>query len=129
MVALGAIIGPNPSVGLVVAVPTLTSPDAGVPTSDGTVGASVTTDVSNGTVYWAILTSGGTATDQQIKDGAGGDIVAGQAGSLSAQGETLIVLPDITGLDAATDYEIVFLQTNSIGSDSAQSTVSLTTTA
>lgn len=127
--ARGPFPTPNPSVGVAVAVPALSLADAGVPTSDGTVGANVTTDISNGTLYWAVLTDGGAATDVQIKSGAGGDIVAGQAGSLSAEGETLLVLPDITGLEAETAYEIVFLQTNSIGSDSAQAEISLTTTA
>lgn len=118
---------PNPSVGVVVAVPALTNAADGTPTSDGATGSSVDSDVGNGTLYWAVLTDDGSATDSQIKAGSGGDIVV--AGSQSVSGTGTQTIGDIEGLEAATDYEIVFLQTNSLGSDSAQATVALQTTA
>ncbi len=118
---------PNPSVGVVVAVPALTNAADGTPTSDGATGSSVDTDVGNGTLYWVVVTDGGSATDSQIKAGSGGDIVV--AGSQSVSGTGTQTIGDIEGLEAATDYEIMFLQTNSLGSDSAQATVALQTTA
>lgn len=129
MVAIGAIVGPNPSVGVAVAVPVLSNAADGTPTSDGATGSSVDTTVGNGTLYWAVLTNGGTATDQQIKEGTGSDVVgvAGSFGSQSVSGTGTQTIGDITGLASATDYEIAFLQTNSIGSDSAQASVGLTT--
>lgn len=129
--ARGPFPTPNPSVGVVVAVPVLSNAADGTPTSDGATGSSVDTTVGNGTLYWAVLTNGGTATDQQVKEGSGGDVVgvAGSFGAQSVSGTGTQTIGDITGLASATDYEIVFLQTNSIGSDSAQATVALQTTA
>lgn len=127
--ATGPFPTPNPSVGVAVAVPALSNPTDGTPTSDGTDDATVDTDVGNGTLYWAVVTDGGEATDAQIKAGSGGDIVSGVFGSQSVSGTGTQTVAEITGLEAATDYEILFLQTNSIGSDSAQSEVALQTTA
>lgn len=115
---------PNPSVGVVVAVPALTNPNAGTPTSSGTTNATVDTTVGDGTLYWAVVPDAGTATDAQIKNGGGTVIVRGQQ-SVSGTGTQTIAA--ITGLVTATSYEILFIQTNSIGSDSAQATVGLTT--
>lgn len=127
--AQGPFPTPNPSVGVVVAVPALTNAADGTPTSDGATGSSVDTDVGDGTLYWAVLTNGGSATDAEIKAGTGGDIVDSVAGAQGVSGTGTQTIGDITGLEPETDYEIVFLQTNSIGSDSAQATVALLTTA
>src|SRR5689334_4108952 len=112
--ARGPFPTPNPSVGVVVAVPSLTNQTDGTPTSDGTTDATVDTDVGNGTLYWAVLTEGGEATDAQIKAGTGRDIVV--AGSQSVSGTGTQTVSEITGLESATVYLLVFLQTNSIGS-------------
>ena len=129
VVALGAIIGPNPSVGVVVAVPALSNMTDGTPTGDGATNATVDTTVGNGTLYWAVVTDGGSATDQQIKAGSGGDIVSGVSGSQAVSGTGTQTIALIEGLEPSTAYQILFLQTNSIGSDSAQASVDLTTTA
>lgn len=120
---------PNPSVGVVVAVPSLTNANAGTPDSTSTTGASVDSDVGNGRLYWAVLTAGGTCTNAQLKAGSGGNIVSGKSGNQSVLGTGTQPLSDITGLTPSTTYILVFLQTNSIGSDSAQASVALVTTA
>ncbi len=125
--ARGPFITPNPSVNVASTKPVLSSADDGTPTSDGTAGASVSTTVGNGTLYWAVVTDGGSATNQQIKQGSGGDIVV--AGSQSVSGTGTQTVGEITGLVSETDYQILFLQTNSAGTDSAQASVDLTTDA
>lgn len=107
--------------------PTLSNPADGTPSSDGTVGASVDTDEGNGTLYWAVLTNGGSCTDAQLKAGSGGDIL--QAGNQAVSGAGTQVIATITGLTATTDYELVFLHRDAAGNDSAQATVGLTTAA
>src|SRR5690606_5966150 len=116
---------PNPSVGVAVAVPALSNATDGTPTSDGTEDATVDTTVGNGTLYWAVVIDGGEATDAQIKAGSGGDIVV--AGSQAVSGTGTQTVAEIFLFEHETAYEILFLQTNSIGSDSAQASVSLTT--
>lgn len=121
--------GPFPSkpnsVGVVVAAPVLSSPNAGTPTADGTTNATVSSTVGNGTLYWAAVTDAGVATDAQIKAGSGGDIVV--AGNQSVSGTGTQTVASITGLTTATVYQIKFLQTSAGGADSAQSSVTLTT--
>lgn len=124
LVSIGAIVGPNPSVGVVVAVPVLSNENAGTPTSDGTTDALVDTTVGNGTLYWAVVLDGDSATDQQVKYG-GGEIIV--HGSQSVSGTGTQTVSEISGLVSNTAYTIIFLQTNSIGSDSAQGNVALTT--
>lgn len=113
--------------GVSVVTPVLSSPSAGTPTNTGSTGASVSTDTGNGTLYWAVVTNGGSATNAQIKAGSGGNIVAGVAGSQSVSGTGTQTLGTISGLSAATTYQIIFLQTSAASVDSAQSSVSLTT--
>lgn len=122
--ARGPFPTPNPSVGVVVAVPVLSNAADGTPTSEGTEDASVDTTIGNGTLYWAVVPGSGSATDAQIKNGGGTVIVRG---SQDVSGTGTQTVAEITGLESATSYEILFLQTNSIGSDSAQATVALTT--
>jgi hypothetical protein len=109
--------------------PTLSNPSDGTPTADGATGPSVDTNEGNGTLYWAVLTNGGSCTDAQLKAGSGGNIVAGRAGSQAVSGTGTQVTADITGLSSATDYEIVWLHRDAAGNDSAQATVGLTTAA
>lgn len=127
LMGMGPFIGPNPSVGVAVAVPALSGATDGTPTSDGATDVTVSTTVGNGTLYWAVVTDGGAATNQQIKAGGGGDIVVAGSQAVSGTGTQTVALID--GLEPSTDYQILFLQTNSIGSDSAQASVDLTTTA
>ena len=105
--------------------PALTSPTDGTPTTDGTDNATVDSTVGNGTLYWAVLADGGSATDAQIKAGSGGDIVVAGSQGVSGTGTQTVV--EITGLESGTDYEIVFLQTSAGGADSSQVSVALTT--
>lgn len=112
-----------------VTAPTLSAPQDGTPTADGSELFGVTTDEGNGTLYWAILTDGGTATDAQLKAGAGGNIVAGKAGNQEVVGTGAQTVTSVTGLSAATAYEIIFLHRDFAGNDSAQATVALTTAA
>lgn len=108
-------------------VPILSDAIDGTPTSDGATGAGVSTDTGNGTLYWAVVTNGGACTSTQLKAGTGGDIVAGIAGNqaITADGAQTF---DITGLAAATAYQIKTLQMSAANIDSAQASVDLTTT-
>lgn len=109
--------------------PTLSNASDGTPTADGADDPSVDTNEGNGTLYWAVLTNGGSCTDAQLKAGSGGNIVAGKAGNQAVSGTGTQITSDITGLSPSTDYEIVFLHRDAAGNDSSQATVGLTTTA
>lgn len=109
--------------------PTLSNPADGTPTSDGATGASVDTNEANGTLYWAVVTNGGSCTDAQLKAGSGGNIVAGVAGNQAVSGTGTQVIATITGLTASTLYQIKYLQRDAAGNDSPQASVSLTTAA
>lgn len=107
--------------------PTLSSPNAGTPTSDGSTGASVSTNEGNGTLYWAVVTDGGSCTDAQLKAGSGGNIVSGKSGNQAVSGTGTQTIPNITGLTSATAYDIKFLQRDVAGNDSSQASADLTT--
>lgn len=107
-------------------IPLLTAAADGTPTADGATGASVDTDIGNGRLYWAVVTDAGVATTGQIKAGAGGDIVVAGNQAIIASGTQTF---NITGLTAATAYQIKFVQMNAANTDSAQASVNLTTTA
>ena len=109
--------------------PILSSPNAGTPTTDGSTGQSVVTDQGSGTLYWGVVTNGGTATDAQLKAGTGGNLVgtAGNRGSLTVNASGTQSPGTITGLTTATTYQILYLHTNALSKDSAQVSVSLTT--
>lgn len=112
-----------------VVAPTLSSPNAGTPTGSGSTGASVSTDTGNGTLYWAVVTNGGSATNAQIKAGTGGNIVAGVAGNQAVSGTGTQTLGTISGLASSTTYQLLFLQTSGASVDSLQVSVGLTTAA
>lgn len=107
--------------------PVLSNPTDGTPTSDGCTNATVDTDTGNGTLYWAVVTNGGSATDAQIKAGSGGNIVPGIAGSQVISGTGTQTVASITGLSLLTAYQIKFLQTSAAALDSNQESVNLTT--
>lgn len=107
--------------------PSLSNPSAGAPTSDGTVGAAVTTSQPNGYLFWAVVTNTGSATTAQLKAGSGGNIVSGKAGNQVVNSAAAQTIPTITGLSGATTYQIKFLQTNQDGLNSAQASVDLVT--
>lgn len=107
--------------------PVLSSPSAGTPTSTGTTNATVSTDEGNGTLYWAVVTNTGSATDAQLKAGSGGNIVAGVAGSQAVSGTGTQTVSSITGLAVGTLYQIKFLHTDAAANDSNQASVNLTT--
>ena len=109
--------------------PTLSNPTAGTPTSDGATSAGVTTNEGNGTLYWAVVTNGGSCTDAQLKAGTGGNIVSGVSGNQAVSGSGAQTIATITGLTASTAYQIKFLQRDAAGNDSSQASVDLTTTA
>lgn len=109
--------------------PVLSSATAGTPTSDGCTGAGVTTNEGNGTLYWAVVTNGGSCTDAQLKAGSGGNIVSGKAGNQAVTTTGAQTIADITGLTASTVYQIKFLQRDTGGNDSAQASANLTTAA
>jgi hypothetical protein len=108
-----------------VTAPVLSSPNAGTPTGGGTTDAAVTTDEDNGTLYWAVVPNAGSATDAQIKAGAGGDIVAAGNQAVSATGAQTVA--SITGLAPGTLYQIKFLHADAAANDSNQASVNLTT--
>ena len=110
-----------------VTAPTLSSADEGTPTADGCTGASVSTNEGNGTLYWAVVSNGGSATDAQIKAGSGGNIVSGKAGSQSVSSTGTQVISSITGLSAATGYQLLFLHSDASSNDSSQASVDLFT--
>lgn len=106
--------------------PVLSSPSMASLTIEGGV-PTVTTNEGNGTLYYAVLTDGGSVTNAQIKAGAGGNIVAGKAGSVAVTSIGVKTFAAVTGLTSATAYEIVFLQTDLALNDSTQSTAGFTT--
>lgn len=118
---IGAAGSPRPD------TPILSSPNAGSPTVDGTVGANVTTNQQAGRLFWAVVTNAGSCTDAQLKAGSGGNIVAGKAGSQAVGNSGVQTIATITGLTTATTYQIKFLHSNVDSKDSAQSSVDLTT--
>lgn len=110
------------------AQPFLSTPLTGTPTTDGaTTPSVVVTNAALGTLYWAVVTNGGAATNAQIIAGSGGNIVAGVAGNqaITVGGKQTIVT--ITGLTTATTYQILYLQVTPGGLQSNQASVTLTT--
>lgn len=111
--------------GPAVFVPVLSSPNAGTPTSNGTTNATVSSTVGNGTLYWCVVTNGGSATNAQIIAGSGGNIVVAGNQAVSVTGTQTVA--SITGLSSSTLYQIIFLQVSASGGTSSQSSVNLTT--
>lgn len=112
-----------------VVAPTLSSATAGTPTSDGATNFGVTTNEGNGTLYWAVVTDGGSCTDAQLKAGTGGNIVAGKSGTQAISSTGAKTIDSVTGLSSSTTYQFKFLHSDAAGNDSAQASVSLTTAA
>jgi len=108
--------------------PFLSNASDGTPTADGCTGASVDANEGDGTLYWAVVTNGGSCTDAQLKAGSGGNIVSGQAGNQAVSATGTQTIPDITGLPAGTTHQIKFLHTDAALNDSFQASVDLTTT-
>jgi hypothetical protein len=84
--------------------------------------------MAGGTLYWAVVTNAGSCTDAQLIAGSGGNIVAGKADSQAVVTVGAQTIANITGLTAATTYQVKYLQVQS-ALNSAQASVSLTTTA
>jgi hypothetical protein len=108
--------------------PTLSSANDGTPTTQGCTGASVSTDEANGTLYWAVVTNGGSCTDAQLKAGSGGNIVSGKAGNQAVSGTGTQTIATITGLNSNTSYDIKFLHSDAAANDSSQASADLATT-
>lgn len=106
--------------------PILSSPTAGTPANTSTANATVSTNTGNGTLYWAVVTDGGAATTAQIKAGSGGNIIS--AGSQAVSGTGTQTIASMTGLSSGTNYQIVYVHTNSSSINSAQSQIPLRTT-
>lgn len=106
--------------------PVLSAATLGTLTDVGGV-PTVTTDTGNGTLYYAVVTNGGSATNAQIKAGTGGNIVAGKASSQAVVSTGVKTFSAVTGLTANTTYQILYLQTSAGGSDSNQASYSFTT--
>ena len=111
-----------------VTAPTLSSQSMDTLTNEGGV-PTVTTDESSGKLYYAVLTDAGSASDAQIKAGTGGNIVEGKAGNKDITADGVNTFVAVTGLDAATAYEVVFLHTDAWGNDSDQVEAGFTTEA
>ncbi len=110
-------------------VATLTAGSMATITSVGGI-PTVTTDTGDGTLYYAVMTSGGSATDAQIIAGSGGNIVAGKAGSQAVTLTGVQTFPAVTGLTASTNYTLVMMQVASpAGRHSAQTIVNFATIA
>ena len=109
-------------------LPRLTTADAGTETADGTLGATVVTNEASGSLYFAVVTNGGVATNTQVVAGAGGDIVAGKAGNAAVTVIGTQTTVAITGLSASTTYQIKFVQRDVYGNDSEQASAELITT-
>lgn len=108
--------------------PSLVSPNAGTPVTLGTGNFGVTTDYANGTLFWAVVTNGGSATSAQIIAGTGGSIVPTIAGSQAVTTAGVQTITSLTGLIALTTYQILFVQRTASGILSTQSSVTLSTT-
>lgn len=98
----------------------LSSASIGTPAAASFLAPSVVTDLGEGILYWALVTNGGSATNDQILNGSGGNIVAGKAGSVNVTAAGTITLSNITGLGAATTYQILYMQLNTTGNLTAQ---------
>jgi len=107
--------------------PVLSSATDGTPTTTGATSATVDTNCGTGTIYWCLVTNGGSATNAQIIAGTGGNIVAGTADSQSVVATGTQTF-DVTGAAAATTYQIKTLHVAS-GAESNQDSVSLVTIA
>lgn len=109
--------------------PILSAPNAGTPTSTGSTGQAVTTNQGSGRIYWGVVTNAGSATNAQLKAGAGGNLVgtATNFGNFQVNASGAQAPGTITGLTTATTYQILYLHTNPQSQDSAQASVSLTT--
>ena len=89
--------------------------------------ATALTDTFGGTLYMAVVTNGGSATDAQIIAGAGGNIVAGAAANVAVVSGALQTIASIAGLTTATTYQLLALQVSSTGQHSSQVSKTFTT--
>lgn len=107
--------------------PVLSSASAGTPTTTGTTGAAITTNCGSGTLYYGLVTNGGSCTNAQLIAGTGGNLVAGTTGNqaVSATGAQSF---NISGAAGSTTYQIKTLHVVQ-GAQSNQGSVSLTTSA
>lgn len=109
-----------------VTLPHLIEPSAGTIGATELTDATVITDLVYGTLYAAVVTNGGSATDAQIIAGTGGNIVDTAVANQDVTSEGTQTIASILGLTAATTYQLKFLHVIS-GGNSLQSSVSFTT--
>ena len=102
----------------------LSSASIGTSAASSFLAPSVVTDLGEGILYWALVTNGGSATNDQILNGSGGNIVAGKAGSVNVTAAGIITLGNITGLGATTTYQILYMQLNATGNLTGQTSAS-----
>lgn len=107
--------------------PVLTGPTTGTATQTGCVSATVTTDESGGTLYWAFVTNGGSCTDAQLIAGSGGNIISSVKGSQAVASLGVQTLGTINGLQPNTTFQIKYLHRDSDTNNSNQASASLTT--
>ena len=109
--------------------PSLANPVA-ASVSSATVVPRVTTSTTGGTVYAVVVPDGDSPSVAQIKAGQQSSGAAAVAAvSLVVTAAAQYDLPSVSGLTAATSYEIYFVHTSTGGADSSSVTVGFTTDA
>lgn len=109
-----------------VTLPHLISPSAGTIGATDLTNATIVTDLAHGTMYAAIVTNGGSATNAQIIAGTGGNIVATAVANQAVTALNTQTIASIPGLTTATTYQLKFLHVIP-GGESLQASVSFVT--
>lgn len=90
--------------------PVLSALSAGTIGATSLTNATVQTDTFGGTLYMAVVTNGGSATNAQIITGSGGNIVATAVGNAAVISGATQTIASIPGLTTATTYQLLALQ-------------------
>lgn len=109
-------------------IPILSTPTDGTPTSTGATSATVDSTAGSGRLYVGVVTDGGSATNQQIIDGTGGNLVAAASTNQVVNASGTQTVATISGLTASTQYQIIYLHVGGNNQVSNQSSVGLLTT-
>jgi hypothetical protein len=122
-------VGGGGGMGSAADVPILSSPTDGTPTNAGATDATVSSTAGSGTLYVGVVSDGGAATNAEIIAGSGGNLVAGASTSQAVTASGTQTVAAITGLAAATQYQILYLHVGGNNQQSNQASVGLLTTA
>jgi hypothetical protein len=96
------------------------------PTSSGGT-PTISTDTATGTIYYGVVTNGGTATLAQLEAGSGGDIIAGKSGNQAVSTYGSQSLPAVSGLSFLTEYQCLVMHKDPSGVYSPIYTIDFTT--